>query len=105
MDKTARQYLDEIRKHLPEGVENRNQFLSDMKSAIENDAETQSDMAYMSLVKQFGDPKEITDDFLDMQDPGKLLKRKRTSDIRFLMLIPVSAILMLFLIRKPKSSK
>lgn len=96
MDKIAKQYLKEIQKRIPDGIENRDRYLSDMKAAIENDIEAKTDATYMSLVKQFGDPEEITENFLDMQDPRKLLNKKRTLDKGIFIQIIISIILVLF---------
>ena len=98
MNKIAKQYLKEIQKRIPDGIENRDQYLSDMKAAIENDTETKTDTTYMSLVKQFGDPEEITENFLDMQNPRKLLNQKRTSDMGIFIQIITGILFVLFLL-------
>ncbi len=88
MNKIVKQYLKEIQIRLPAGVENREQYLSDMEAAITGSMADIADVTYMSLVKQFGDPKEITDDFLEMQDPRKLMRLKQESNLRTAFFIP-----------------
>lgn len=96
MDKIAKQYLNEIKKRIPDGIENRDRYLSDIKAAIENDAEGKTHATYMSLVKQFGDPEDITENFLDMQDPRKLLNQKKTLDMGIFIQV-ITGIILVFL--------
>lgn len=96
MDKVAKQYLDEIQKWLPDGIENRNQFLSDMETAVESYIEENAETSYLSLTRQFGDPREITDDFLAEQDPRALIKPRRTLFLLVCLLVMVG-VLVLFL--------
>lgn len=94
LKKDVKEYLSDVKKCLYCDRKTKSRFLKDLGENIDNYLSDLPDSDFQNVIEHFGTPESISEEFAAQTDTDSLKKAKRNKNLKWLLIVILTAIAM-----------